>query len=109
LFTIMHNLFLNERRRASRSVALEGDPAEPAADRADSRVLLEEVDRALAQLPDDQRAAVLLVGVEEMSYEQAARVLGIPMGTLMSRLSRGRDQLRRLLDGEARPRIRRVK
>jgi len=109
LFTIMHNLFLNERRRASRTVQLGADPAEPAADRADSRALLDDLDRALGQLADDQRAAVLLVGVEELSYDDAAKVLGIPIGTLMSRLSRGREQLRRLLDGEGRPRIRRVK
>ena len=109
LFTIMHNLFLNERRRAARTTQLNTEPAEPAADRADSRALLDDVDRALTQLPDEQRAAVLLVGVEEMSYDEAARVLGIPIGTLMSRLSRGREQLRRLLDGEGRPRIRRVK
>jgi len=109
LFTIMHNLFLNERRRASRTVQLSGDPAEPAADRADSRALLDDLDRALGLLAEDQRAAVLLVGVEEMSYDDAARVLGIPIGTLMSRLSRGREQLRRLLEGDGRPRIRRVK
>ena len=109
LFTIMHNLFLNERRRASRMVPLGADPAEPAADRADSRALLDDLDRALGQLAEDQRAAVLLVGVEEMSYDDAAKVLGIPIGTLMSRLSRGREQLRRLLDGDGRPRIRRVK
>lgn len=109
LFTIMHNLFLNERRRSSRTVPLAADPAEPAADRADSRLLVEELDRALAQLAEDQRAAILLVGLEELSYEQAARILGIPMGTLMSRLSRGREKLRHLLEGEGRPRIRRVK
>jgi len=109
LFTIMHNLFLNERRRSSRVVPLVGEPAEPALEHADSRAVLDDLDRALGQLQEDQRAAILLVGVEELSYEEAARVLGIPIGTLMSRLSRGRDQLRRLLDGENRPRIRRVK
>ena len=109
LFTIMHNLFLNERRRSSRTTPLTGEPAALAADRADSRVMLDELDRALGQIHDDQRAAILLVGVEEMSYDEAARVLGIPIGTLMSRLSRGREQLRRLLDGDGRPRIRRVK
>ncbi|MGH7004170.1 MAG: RNA polymerase sigma factor, partial [Alphaproteobacteria bacterium] len=103
LFTIMHNLFLNERRRSSRMAPMTGEPAEPAIDRADSRALLDDLDRALTQLPEDQRAAILLVGVEEMSYEDAARVLGIPIGTLMSRLSRGREQLRRLLDGDGRP------
>jgi RNA polymerase sigma-70 factor (ECF subfamily) len=109
LFTIMHNIFLNERRRASRMVPLATEPAEPATDRADSRALLDDLDRALGQLHEDQRAAVLLVGVEEMSYEDAAKVLGIPIGTLMSRLSRGREQLRRLIEGDGRPRIRRVK
>jgi RNA polymerase sigma-70 factor (ECF subfamily) len=109
LFTIMHNLFLNERRRASRTVQLGAEPAEPAVDRADSRALLDDLDRALGQLHEDQRAAVLLVGVEELSYEDAAKVLGIPIGTLMSRLSRGREQLRRLIEGDGRPRIRRVK
>lgn len=109
LFTIMHNLFLNERRRASRVTPLNAEPSEPSAERTDSRALLDDLDRALGQLPDEQKAAVLLVGVEEMSYEEAARVLAIPIGTLMSRLSRGREQLRRLLDGDGRPRIRRVK
>lgn len=109
LFTIMHNLFLNERRRSSRTKPLVGESAEPGLDRADSRAVLDDLDRALGQLGEDQRAAILLVGVEEMSYDEAARVLGIPIGTLMSRLSRGRKQLRRLLDGDGRPRIRRVK
>jgi len=109
LFTIMHNLFLNERRRASRVTPLIAESSEPAAERTDSRALLDDLDRALGQLSDEQKAAVLLVGVEEMSYEEAARVLAIPIGTLMSRLSRGREQLRRLLDGDGRPRIRRVK
>lgn len=109
LFTIMHNLFLNERRRSSRTVPLIGEAALAGIDRADSRAVLDDLDRALGQLAEDQRAAILLVGVEELSYEQAARVLGIPIGTLMSRLSRGREQLRRLLDGDGRARLRRVK
>jgi RNA polymerase sigma-70 factor (ECF subfamily) len=50
--------------------------------------------RALAALPEEQRAVLLLVGVEDLSYQEAARVLGVPIGTVMSRLSRGRERLR---------------
>jgi RNA polymerase sigma-70 factor (ECF subfamily) len=56
--------------------------------------------RALAALPGEQRAVLLLVGVEDLSYQEAARVLGVPIGTVMSRLSRGRERLRRSIYGE---------
>ena len=50
-------------------------------------------------MPEEQRAVVLLVGLEQMTYDEAARVLAVPIGTVMSRLSRGRERLRRLLQG----------
>jgi RNA polymerase sigma-70 factor (ECF subfamily) len=53
--------------------------------------------RAFAALPEEQRAVLLLVGVEDLSYQEAARVLGVPLGTVMSRLSRGRERLRRYM------------
>ena len=56
--------------------------------------------RAFAALPEEQRSVVLLIGVEDLSYEEAARVLGVPIGTVMSRLSRGRERLRRYINGE---------
>jgi len=56
--------------------------------------------RAFATLPEDQRAVLLLVGVEDASYQEAAKVLGVPVGTVMSRLSRGRERLRRSMRGE---------
>jgi RNA polymerase sigma-70 factor, ECF subfamily len=56
--------------------------------------------RAFATLPEEQRAVLLLVGVEDLSYQEAARVLGVPIGTVMSRLSRGRERLRRAIHGE---------
>jgi RNA polymerase sigma-70 factor (ECF subfamily) len=62
-----------------------------------------ELDRALARLPLAQRQVILLVGLEGMSYEETSRILGIPVGTVRSRLSRGRDTLRELLDMEERP------
>ena len=61
-----------------------------------------ELERALARLPLEQRQVILLVGLEGMSYQDAAEILGIPVGTVRSRLSRGRDVLRKLLDMEER-------
>ena len=61
-----------------------------------------ELERALAQLPLEQRQVILLVGLEGLSYQDAAEILGIPVGTVRSRLSRGRDVLRKLLDMEER-------
>jgi RNA polymerase sigma-70 factor (ECF subfamily) len=79
-------------------------------DNQESRLDAQRVLAAARELPEDQRMAVLLVGVEEMSYRDAAEVLGIPLGTLMSRLHRGREQLRRLLGmAEPAPAVRRVK
>src|ERR1700744_2301666 len=62
------------------------------------RLELRDLDRALAQLPDEQRSVILLVGLEGMSYEAVAEVVGIPIGTVRSRLSRGRTALRNLMD-----------
>jgi DNA-directed RNA polymerase specialized sigma24 family protein len=65
--------------------------------------------RELNNLPDEQRAAILLISVEDLSYSEAARVLGVSVGTLMSRLARGRECLRRVTQEEVRPCLRRVK
>ena len=56
--------------------------------------------RAFAALPEEQRSVLVLVAVEDLSYEETARVLSVPIGTVMSRLSRGRDRLRHLMSGE---------
>jgi RNA polymerase sigma-70 factor (ECF subfamily) len=58
-----------------------------------------DLESALRQLPDDQREVLLLVALEEMSYAEVAAALGIPIGTVMSRLSRGRERLRQIMDG----------
>jgi RNA polymerase sigma-70 factor (ECF subfamily) len=113
LFTILHNLHVSAIRQARRRPATipltEYQERLAVAPREDLRVELADLDRALTELPTEQRAAVLLVGAEDMSYEQAAAVLAIPVGTLMSRLHRGRKQLRILMGGEAPPRLRRIK
>lgn len=101
LFAIMHNLFIDTRRlRVNRTPALPLDAlaAPPAADAGQEHHLAAQaVLRQIDLLPIEQREAVLLVGVNELSYAEAAGVLGIPEGTLMSRLHRGRAKLREQL------------
>ena len=102
LFTIMHNQNVNEIRRAIRddaTVDLENCSAILTAttDPTASRQLCE-LDQALAQLPEEQRQVILLVGLEGVSYEDAAAILDVPIGTIRSRLSRGREALRELMD-----------
>ncbi len=113
LFTTLHNIFIDNRRR-QRNSRNEVDVSEvldrvatPASqtDRLEWRDLV----RALARLPAEQREVVLLVGLEGMSYRDAARILGIPIGTVMSRLSRGREALRRLTGRAPSTRLRVVK
>jgi RNA polymerase sigma-70 factor (ECF subfamily) len=112
LFTILHNLFVNDlRRRKSRPELLAlDDEALNAPRRAtqEDGLGLRDLQTALERLPVDQREVLLLVGLEEMSYEEVAKTLGIPMGTVMSRLSRARERLRVQLNG-AGPTLRRVK
>ncbi|GAA4324240.1 RNA polymerase sigma factor [Pigmentiphaga soli] len=100
LFGIMHNQFVDRlRARHSRPEADAGsDPpdAEVRATQAD-RLEVRDLDRLLARLPPDLRAVLLLVGVEELSYREAAAVMGVPIGTVMSRLSRARERLAALM------------
>lgn len=101
LFTVMHNVFVNQVRSAavSRTMALEESMAEQPQPQGADRLEIRDLDAALQRLPEEQRAVVLLVGLEQMTYEEAARVLEVPIGTVMSRLSRGRERLRRLMQG----------
>jgi RNA polymerase sigma-70 factor (ECF subfamily) len=102
LFTILHNVFVNQLRgrAAERRTRFDGQAPE-IADRASpgDRLEIRDLDAALARLPDEQREVLLLVALEQLSYEETARVLDIPIGTVMSRLSRARERLRRLLAG----------
>ena len=99
LFTVMHNQHVNLVRRAMRdegTVDIEQMSSSLAAttDPTGSRQL-HELEQALGCLPQEQREVILLVGLEGMSYETAAEILCVPVGTVRSRLSRGRDALRR--------------
>ncbi|MEX0140876.1 RNA polymerase sigma factor [Massilia sp. LMS1-1-1.1] len=101
LFSIMHNLHVDQLRRPGLALQkLDDDTLLPAPERAPGQAIaIGEMDAALARLPLGQREVILLVALEQMPYEQVAATLGIPVGTVMSRLSRGRDRLRELLDG----------
>ena len=102
LFTLMHNQNINTARRSIREsqmidVETMSNVLAATTDPTASRQLCE-LDRALNQLAQEQRQVILLVGLEEFSYVETAAILNVPVGTVRSRLSRGRDHLRRLLD-----------
>lgn len=106
LFTILHNQHVNEVRRSVRegiNVAVEDmAPVLTVQSNAYASLQLRDLEAAIASLPQEQRQVILLVGLEGMRYEEVALILDVPVGTVRSRLSRGRDQLRRLMEmGEA--------
>ncbi|HEX2826603.1 MAG TPA: RNA polymerase sigma factor [Burkholderiales bacterium] len=103
LFTIMHNVHVNQVRSRMAAATVPLDEAAEAPVRPTQTDMLEvrDIDAALQQLSLEQRQVLLLVAVERMSYEETARTLGIPIGTVMSRLARGRDRLRVVLGGES--------
>jgi RNA polymerase sigma factor (sigma-70 family) len=104
MYRMMRNIWIDEirarTRRGETFVAEEAGLAVGASGGQEERVGLGDVDRAMARLPDEQREAVLLVMVEGWSYKEAAEIVGCPVGTLNSRLVRGRDALMTLM-GEA--------
>lgn len=106
LYTILYNRFLSDkdrqRRRGAHDALTEVAEAElPGVDGGQDWALEHrDLLRAFAALPEEQRSVVLLIGVEDLSYQQAARVLGVPIGTVMSRLSRGRERLRHHMNGD---------
>ena len=107
LFSVMHNLFVNQHRHATGrgpheavdidelANVLHAPPSHPE-DAID-------LQRCLLHLPPEQREVLLLVGMEGMSYAEVAKVTGVPVGTVMSRLSRARSRLQTLLEAPARP------
>ena len=108
LFTLMHNVFINQLRRSMRQApagamvdvtGLENELAAPDTGAAQSL----DLQRCLLRLPEDQRVVLLLVSLEDLSYEEVAKITGVPLGTVMSRLSRARSRLRELMDAPATP------
>jgi RNA polymerase sigma-70 factor (ECF subfamily) len=112
LFTIMHNIFASRWRRVRNRARLLADYTETEAIIAapqHASAEMRDVLRGLDTLPDEQREVILLVAVEGFQYDEVASMLGIPIGTVMSRLSRARDRLSRFVQGQERPMLRRVK
>jgi len=111
LFTIMHNLYVNQVKRQANGpnfVALDETESDHH-NRADSDVAVNDIQQALNELPADQREILLFVSIEGMKYQEVAKILDIPEGTVMSRLARARKQLRARLAGEKIQTLRRVK
>jgi RNA polymerase sigma-70 factor (ECF subfamily) len=102
LFAIMHNVFVNQARRRRYEVAQPTDelPTVPVRANQSDQLEVSDMDRALRNLPVEQREVVLLIAVEQLSYGEVSQALGIPIGTVMSRLSRARERLRQLLGGQ---------
>ena len=103
LFTIMHNQNVNGLRRCAReSITVAINDAGPfltaATDDPTAALSLRDLDRALAQIPEERAQVILLIGLEGTSYEEAATILDVPIGTIRSRLSRGRQSLRTLMN-----------
>lgn len=112
LFRVLLNIYRNDLRRARNVThdALDTLPLEPSIPAAQhDRLALAEVSRGIDRLPGEQREALLLVVLEGLSYADAAKVLEIPAGTLMSRLGRARAALKKFTDGGEEPRLRTVK
>jgi RNA polymerase sigma-70 factor (ECF subfamily) len=113
LFRMLLNIYRNDARslrRRGTSVPLDDMPFEPSTPAPQpGYIALAELGRALDQLPLEQREALLLVVLEGASYAEAADILGIPAGTLMSRLGRARAALRTLTGNADEPRLRTVK
>ena len=101
MFTILHNQYVNHVRRSVREGARvrlsDNEPLLARAPPQGQGLELRDLGRAIAKLPEEQRSTLLLVGLEGMRYDEVAAVLDVPVGTIRSRLSRGREALRRLM------------
>lgn len=103
LFSIMHNLHIDQVRRprlATEALANEALDVSVRGEQEDA-LAVRDIDAALRLLPDEQREVLLLVAIEQLTYDEVAKTLGIPVGTVMSRLSRGREKLRAVMEGRA--------
>lgn len=109
LFVIMRNTFLNEQRRSQRGAPVDGaatvDAIHEFKSEQDAKAIIQDLELALLSLPAEHREILSLVGVEGMSYEEAAEVCDISIGTVKSRLSRARKALRETLDGDDIPKM----
>ena len=99
LFSVMHNLYVNQVRAYQDYVSYDESMDVSVMGCQESKVELWDLTKALQALPPEQREVLLLVGLEGMRYEEVAQTLGVPIGTVMSRLSRARERLYGMLEG----------
>ncbi len=113
LFQILFNIFRAGRRKSRPDeidMPTDTDRDHPiATGHLDDRIALRSALDGLLRLPEDQRVVLELVAIEGLTYDEVSRIVGVPLGTVMSRLSRGRSKLRELLDTPATGQLRRVK
>ena len=114
LFTVLRNLHVSGLRQSRRSQVVKTvddlvDGEGAVAPDQEHRLAVGSVTEALARLAPQHREVILLVGLEEMSYRDVSEILGVPIGTVMSRLSRAREQMRQLLEDRGHAGLRRVK
>jgi RNA polymerase sigma factor (sigma-70 family) len=106
LFRILHNTHVSALRRQKVRAEAAADLVEPVASESQHKQIeLQQVLDALGEIPEAQRRPIVLVALEDMSYAEAARTLDLPLGTFMSRLGRGREALRRIVNGAKRARL----
>jgi RNA polymerase sigma-70 factor (ECF subfamily) len=114
LFTMLRNLHISGMRRNSRATVIKTvddlmDSEGSVPPEQENRLAAGSVSEALSRLSPQHREVIVLVGLEEMSYRDVSEILGVPVGTIMSRLSRAREQMRQLLEDRGHIGLRRVK
>ncbi len=112
LFTIMHNVYANQVRRYKTGPCwVPLDTSSTEASYTDPEPLtMRDLQTAMAQLPAEQKEVLLLAGLEQMSYAEISAVTGVPLGTVMSRLARARERLRKLMhESQQKPVLRQIK
>ncbi len=106
LFTMQHNLYVNQLKHLARQTQImivETEQLTHTLEPYKSDTLMDDIDFCMRQLPENQRQILLLISVEGFSYKEVGEIVGIPLGTVMSRLSRARKSLQALMNGETKP------
>lgn len=111
LFTIQHNLYVNQVRSRIRHPIEEPltDTSGSESEQGQSDIIMSELYQCLLKLPDEQRQVLLLITVEGFAYQEVAKIMNTPLGTVMSRLSRARENLGKLMDRKKELPLRRIK
>lgn len=111
LFTILHNIYVNNVRKNIRQPSMESldQSLMQFTGLLDAEMLMDDIEKSINQLTDNQKKVLLLVSLEGFSYKEVSKILNIPLGTVMSRLSRAREIVKKGMEGEIAPTLRRIK